>query len=160
MGLASNPMISFLSFTKVEENDDLRHVFGSGTDKERNPETGKMEERAQLGLDVSPPSDIVDVGRGGYSVRMNPYEYDEFAKMIPRVKDHLGRTLMDQVHQVRKTDLYKTLPASRDGRENDRRGIMTHIYSKYKTLAQNHVIHKYQLYDRAIKAHELYQGER
>ena len=138
----------------------MRHLFGSGTEKEINPKTGKKEDRAQLGLDISPPSDIVDVGRGGYSVRMNPYEYDEYTKMIPRVKDHLGRTMMDQVHAVRKTDLYKILPASRDGRENDRRGIMTHIYNKYKRLAQNHVVHKYKLYDRAVKAHEQYEGER
>ena len=157
-GFLTNPMISFLSFKKVETDDTLRHIFGAGEDKEVDMK-GNIVKRGQLQLDLSPPSDIVNVGVGGHSVRMNPYEYDEFTKLIPSIKNNRGRTLLEEWRRARKSEFYIKAPASADGRMNDRREIMTNIYNSFKTLARNQVVHKYDLFGRAMKARDLYSAK-
>tara|TARA_Y100001951_G_scaffold104379_1_gene115796 strand:- start:567 stop:1838 length:1272 start_codon:yes stop_codon:yes gene_type:complete len=138
-GFATNPMVSFLSFTKADERPVLKHLFND------------------LELELSPPSDILDIGAGKFSVRLTPEEYDDYTKAIPRVKNDDGNTLVEQWDRLYKSKYYKGLPDVLDGVKNDRKEAMRGIYTGHKRLAKNYIIRKYDLIRRASAVNQHFK---
>ena len=148
--ILNNPMVSFLTFRKDNDNQTLAHLFGGSSDATKEGYGRDLE------LPISPPSDKLDVGRGRNTIQLSDEEYDYYTEQIGTIKDMYEQTLQQAWERMYKTDWYKRLPAKMDGSNNDKTEVMMGIYNQFKKRARQMTIDKYGLINRGQTTHQKY----
>ena len=148
--ILNNPMVSFLTFRKANDNQTLAHLFGGSSDATKEGYGRDLE------LPISPPSDKLDVGRGRNTIQLSDEEYDYYTEQIGTIKDMYEQTLQQAWERMYKTDWYKRLPAKMDGSNNDKTEVMMGIYNQFKKRARQMTIDKYGLINRGQTTHQKY----
>ena len=147
--ILNNPLVSFLTFRKANDNPVLKHIFGGTDDK---IQSGKVEgaikgQGKDLELPIKPLNGKIKIA--GQAYKMTPEELDFYQGVIGKVKSDAGQTLEQAWASSFRSDFYKELPRHADGVNNDRRDVMMNIYNHYKERAKGLTIVKFGLEEKA-----------
>ena len=89
-GILHNPMWSFLTIRKADENPALQHLF------------------KDLELEIPRPANYIKTV-GDVNVRLTPHEYEEYVKRIGKRKDAYGQNMKDALTKTFNSSVYKEL---------------------------------------------------
>ena len=146
-GILTDPVVSFVTFKKVDDNPVLQHIFG-GSSMNRSAADKKKWGR-DLELPVSEPSDIIKLGSGGFKIRLTGAEHKELKTNIKEVRNGRGLSLKEAFTKMYHNPWYQALPSKADGKKNDKEEMMLGIYNHYKSMARNKLIYDHNLHKRA-----------
>lgn len=141
-GILNNPVVSFLTFKKANDNPILKHLFGGSDHKVQTSKQGR-----DLELSIPPLSAKILVGE--YTYKMTPEELDYYQSIIGKATIN-SRTLLQNWTRIFENPLYKDMPRKEQGKENDRTDWMMDTFNKHKAHAKNMTIYKFNLYDKAM----------
>jgi len=141
-GILHDPMYSFVTIRKADENPSLKHIL------------------TDLELEIPRPSHILrlKLGKHHTPVRLTPTEYDEYVKRIGKMENVLGHNLKESIADRFQNDpLYRqeyrrwkqpNKALKRIAKANMKK-MMNATYGQHVTLAKNSVIVEFNLYERA-----------
>ena len=144
-GILNNPLVSFLTFKKADDNKVLKHLFG-GTDTK----TQLSRQGSDLDLPIKPLSPKVMVGK--FTYKMTPKEFYFYSKAVGQAKmPYSDRNLLENWEYVFNSKLYNDMPPKEQGAFNDRTDWMMNVFSDHKKLALQLTFQKFNLGAKATK---------
>ena len=144
-GILNNPLVSFLTFKKADDNKVLKHLFGGTDTKTQLGRQGK-----DLDLPIKPLSPKVMVGK--FTYKMTPEEFYYYSKAVGKAKmPYSQRNLLENWEYIFNSKLYNDMPAKEQGAFNDRTDWMMNAFSDHKALALQMTIQKFNLGAKATK---------
>jgi hypothetical protein len=141
-GILNNPLVSFLTFKKANDNKVLKHLFGGTDSKTQMGRQGK-----DLDLPIKPLTPKVMVGKFAY--KMTPEEFYFYSKAVGKGKAPNGLTLVQNWEYIFNSELYKKMPPKEQGSLNDRTDWMMNAFSQHKKYALQRTIKHFQLENKA-----------